>query len=297
MVHNTVIKTESSSIKYINKQGNMSYATKEPDDINTTGIIQIKCSLFPSMPIFVSLHKDLAKSDTNNSPHLIAQRLSKIIHHPTGNVDDSSHLLLSSIYSIGEENHGHDNINDYPNDNIPLGNYFAIADASRILSLDHLSVAIHTALLRTYRRSLLDTDNSNRGRGTALESIVCAAGTTHVASIQTDYAFLPTTKEIGNDDKNRSETDDGAAILYNVLLIGVNVSLDAYRQVLLDDKAIGLASFPPEPFEKVMAYFSRPRTPEEISSLIKAFKTTREEVAMQGLEKAILHRVASKFYT
>lgn len=261
-----------------------------------TGIIQIKCGLFPDIPIFVSLHKDLPHKDPNHSPHLIATRLSKIHHHPAGNMDDSrsSHNLLSSYDGI--DIHGQCNVDnnvDNSINNTPIilgGNHFAIVDASHIISLDHIFVAIHTALIRTrtYRDTLHDTDNLNRVRGTALESIVCAAGSTHVPSILENYAFLSNSKK-HEDGNAKDDTSD-------VILIGVNVSLDAFQQVLLD-KDIGLASFPPETPANVSAYFSRPRSPDEITAFIKAYKTTREEVAMQGLEQAILHRVASKFYT
>ena len=47
----------------------------------------------------------------------------------------------------------------------------------------------------------------------------------------------------------------------------------------------------PETIADMVAFFGRERSQTEVM-----FKTTKEEVAMQGLEKAIINRVAAKFF-
>ena len=52
----------------------------------------------------------------------------------------------------------------------------------------------------------------------------------------------------------------------------------------------------PETIADMVAFFGRERSQTEVMQLIKMFKITKEEVAMQGLEKAIINRVAAKCF-
>ena len=82
--------------------------------------------------------------------------------------------------------------------------------------------------------------------------------------------------------------------LYNVVLIGIGTTLEQYIETMTNDQ-IALASSQrqrtPETIADMVAFFGRERSQTEVM-----FKTTKEEVAMQGLEKAIINRVAAKIF-
>jgi hypothetical protein len=92
--------------------------------------------------------------------------------------------------------------------------------------------------------------------------------------------------------KTTTETETQA--VYNVVLIGIGTTLEQYIETMTNDQ-IALASSQrqrtPETIADMVAFFGRERSQTEVM-----FKTTKEEVAMQGLEKAIINRVAAKFF-
>ena len=83
------------------------------------------------------------------------------------------------------------------------------------------------------------------------------------------------------------------------MLIGIGTTLEQYIETMTNDQ-IALASSQsqrtPETIADMVAFFGRERSQTEVMQLIKMFKITKEEVAMQGLEKAIVNRVAAKFF-
>ena len=158
--------------------------------------------------------------------------------------------------------------------------HYAIMDAERIVSLNHITIAANNALMRL-------STNDKITRGAALDTIVCSAGSTNMGSIMKDYAFDQHSKAATSNENDVEGSSSG----YNVLLLGFDINEDEYEQVMHE---IGLKD--PEDEKSMHCYFERERGNDEITALIKVFKTTREEVEMQGLEKAVLNRVASKFY-
>jgi len=150
--------------------------------------------------------------------------------------------------------------------------HYAIMDATRIVSLNHINIAATNALMRA--------DKSRRGA--ALETVVCAAGSTNVGSVLKDYAF-------DQHSTAASESDSGST--YSVILLGFDVKEDEYETVMHD---IGLNK--PDDEENMISFFERKRSKDDIVAMTKLFKTTKQEIEMQGLERAVVNRVASKFY-
>jgi hypothetical protein len=176
--------------------------------------------------------------------------------------------------------------------------HFAIMDATRIVSLNHISMAANHALMRgcSYNSGGL----SSSRRGPALDTVVCAAGSTNFGSIMKDYAFDETSKaaaaiavKSGDGDGDDHDGTEGATTTYDVILLGFDVEETEYEQVMKD--VAGLNN--PVDEEGMISFFERQRSDLDVTAMIKVFKTTKQEVAMQGLERAVLNRVASKFHT
>lgn len=74
-------------------------------------------------------------------------------------------------------------------------------------------------------------------------------------------------------------------------MLGFDVKEDEYETVMHD---IGLNK--PDDEENMISFFERKRSKDDIVAMTKLFKTTKQEIEMQGLERAVVNRVASKFY-
>jgi hypothetical protein len=151
---------------------------------------------------------------------------------------------------------------------------FAIMDATRIISINHVAIAANNALMR-----LSDTEQ----RGIALDTVICAAGSTNVMSVMKDYAFDH------QSDAAKKNSCDG----YNVLLLAFDCKSDGEISNMI--KVLGLGGH--DSLEDTHSFFSRQRSNDQISTLMKAYKITKEEVDMRhsSLERAIIHRVATKY--
>ncbi len=178
----------------------------------------------------------------------------------------------------------HKNVNTNPHDMTKaLGalpqndtlHHYAVMDATRIVSLNHINIAANNALMRG-----LSFGQSKRG--IALDTVVCAAGSTNVGSVLKDYAF---------DKNSKAATDSDSGDTYNVIFLGFDVEEDEYEIVMNE---IGLMQ--PDSEESMISFLERERSNEDVIAMTKIFKTTKEEIDMQGLERAVLHRVASKFH-
>ncbi len=168
---------------------------------------------------------------------------------------------------------------------------FAILDAKRITSLDQIAVAANSALLRQHQ---FQQKNGSCGRGLALETILCCAGSTNTASVLRDYAFDKTSvaaTQVGSRSSGDDDGDDGCG-KYDILCLGFCSSDEEFEKVISMLK-IGDA----ESTEQVHTFFARVRD-EEKQELMKVYKITKEEVEMNGssLEEAVNNRVAAKFY-
>ena len=115
-------------------------------------------------------------------------------------------------------------------------------------------------------------------------TVECAAGSTNVASILKDYAF-------DEHSKAAKENDTG----YNIILLGFDVEEEEYNNIM-ESQELGLGLDTPENEEDMKHFFARERSQEDKTALMKVYKITAPEVDMQGMEKAILNRVATKFY-
>lgn len=191
---------------------------------------------------------------------------------------------------------------------------FAIMNAGRIVSTTHMAVAANTALLRTYHRSGTGTTNEGTlsssssssgrrneqstmtGRGIALETIICAAGTTHAGNALRDYAFqtndAATTTTNDNDPQTTVSSCDSSQAHHTILALAYDCHDDYEYQTFL--QSVGLSQPQMIPDE----YFQRARTSEETQDLMKTYKFTKEEMSMDGssLEQAVLSRVATKYF-
>ena len=232
-------------------------------------IVHLKSGLFPDVNVFLTLHKNIS-----TNPHILVQRLSSI----TVDTDTDSGTSTST-------NGTHD--------------HFAIMDASRIASIDHLAIAVNSALLRTNNAFASNSTNGNgsspqmgQKRGRALDTIVCAGGSTNVGAVLKEFGFNESSIA-AEETKRETETQSE----YNVVLIGIGTTLEQYIETMTNDQiALASSQRQPETIADMVAFFGRERSQTEVMQLIKMFKTTKEEVAMQGLEKAIINRVAAKFF-
>lgn len=220
-------------------------------------IAAIEFGLFSSKKLLLSLHK-LKPSPTSLSenPHSIVQKLDCL-------PSNEKHQRISLL------------------------------DASRIISLDHISIAANTAMIRMSHHENINGDRINKNgainkRGLALETVICAAGSTNVGSIMKDFAF-DAKSNAALSLQNGSFGDE-----YNVLLLSYDCSEKEHLETI---SQVGLTV--PEKIEDMIKYFDRKRGQQEVTALMKVFKVTAQEVGRDGssLEKAVLNRVATKFYT
>uniref|UniRef100_A0A7S3PY61 Uncharacterized protein n=1 Tax=Chaetoceros debilis TaxID=122233 RepID=A0A7S3PY61_9STRA len=222
-------------------------------------IAVIEFGLFSSKKLLVSLHK-LKPSPTSLSenPHSVVQKLDCL-------PSNEKHQRISLV------------------------------DASRIISLDHIAIAANTAMIRMSHYENIDsnTPNNNNGamnkRGLALETVICAAGSTNVGSIMKDFAF-DARSSAALSLQNGSLDDDE----YTILLLSYDCSEKEHLETI---SQVGLTA--PEKIQDMIQYFDRERGQQEVTALMKVFKVTAQEVSRDGssLEKAVLNRVATKFYT
>lgn len=183
---------------------------------------------------------------------------------------------------------------------------FAIMDADRVVSLQHIAVAGNIALARCARWEAQGSDqqqggngsnnnnNSNR-RGIGQETVICAAGTSHAGYALRDTGFFDVAPASETEQKNKQEKKQQQAKAttssFTILAIGFDCKDDAeYGRFLadmeLDDGQPGMEE-----------YFGRERSKQELAALLKSFKVSTNEVEMDGssLEHAIITRIATKF--
>lgn len=159
--------------------------------------------------------------------------------------------------------------------------HYAILNASRITSVEHIAVAINSSLMRFSAFKDSDTKQSNF-RGRALDSVVCCAGTTHTGTAMKDYALS-------------DETSDNTGV-YDIILIGIDITLEQFTNTLSSVNGFNSCLDTLVLRSDVADILGRERSAEEVTKIIKLYKTTKEEVAMQGLAKAVINRVSSKYY-
>ena len=174
---------------------------------------------------------------------------------------------------------------------------YAIMDADRVVSLQHIAVAGNIALARCARWEAQDGDgtnssNSNR-RGIGQMTVICAAGTSHSGYALRDYGFFDVAPASEPEKKQKQMQQDAkaSASSFTILAIGWDCEGDADYEKFLAD--MGLADNRPD----MQQYFGRPRSKQELAGLLKAFKVSQNEVDMDGssLEHAIITRIATKF--
>ena len=231
---------------------------KDENDVTT-----LTFGLFPNVNLKVCLF-----TSDSLTPKELTSKLSEI------NVKDAS--VSSSETSTASE------LQD-------LGDRFALLDATRVVSMDQVSIAANSALIRLKNFQLLQEDEQantdrpsdnqrpRRGRGVALETIICCGGSTNTQSVLKDFAF--------------AESNSDSTVLYNYLFLGYNCESD--EEFLEVAHSIGLKA--PSNQAEIDTFFSRFDSMEE-KALMKIYKLTSQEIAMDSLEKAVLNRIASKFY-
>ncbi|GFH46990.1 predicted protein [Chaetoceros tenuissimus] len=160
--------------------------------------------------------------------------------------------------------------------------HYAILNANRITSVEHVAVAVNSSLMRFSAFSKDSDIQQSNFRGRALDSVVCCAGTTHTGSAMKDYALS-------------DETSDNTGV-YDIILIGIDVTLEQFTNTLSSVDGFNSCLDTLVPRSDVADILGRERSAEEVTKIIKLYKTTKEEVAMQGLAKAVINRVSSKYY-
>eukprot|EP00563_Minutocellus_polymorphus_P019463 CAMPEP_0197727114 /NCGR_PEP_ID=MMETSP1434-20131217/18519_1 /TAXON_ID=265543 /ORGANISM="Minutocellus polymorphus, Strain CCMP3303" /LENGTH=206 /DNA_ID=CAMNT_0043313219 /DNA_START=167 /DNA_END=784 /DNA_ORIENTATION=+ len=185
---------------------------------------------------------------------------------------------------------------------------FAIMDAGRVVSLQHIAVAGNIALARSARweahaqaqaqaQGSFEQGgggaNSNNRRGIGQETVICSAGTSHAGYALRDYGFFDVASASETEKKQKEKQQDAMAKAssFTILAIGFDCKDDAEYDKFLAD--MNLADGQPN----MGQYFGRPRSKQELAGLLKSFKVSQNEVDMHGssLEHAIITRIATKF--
>lgn len=165
---------------------------------------------------------------------------------------------------------------------------FVIMDAKNIVSLDQISIAANTALLRRYQ--FAQKNGVGNCRGLALETMYCCAGSTNTASVLKDYGF---NKESVAAKEASDGTSGGGVGMYDVFCLGYCESDEEFRKVT-SDMQLGVSVSA----SGIKEYLLRTRDEKEMNSLMKVYKIRKDEIEMYGssLEKAVCNRVAGKFF-
>eukprot|EP00559_Dactyliosolen_fragilissimus_P006104 CAMPEP_0184867714 /NCGR_PEP_ID=MMETSP0580-20130426/27491_1 /TAXON_ID=1118495 /ORGANISM="Dactyliosolen fragilissimus" /LENGTH=143 /DNA_ID=CAMNT_0027368141 /DNA_START=232 /DNA_END=663 /DNA_ORIENTATION=- len=141
------------------------------------------------------------------------------------------------------------------------------------------------ALIRNRNRRYSESED----KGIALDTIICAGGSSNVGSVLRDYAFESSTTNTSNNNANHKNAEKK----YMVLAIGHNISNEEF---ISSCENIGIGKFLPK--DETLDYFSRQRNMNEKKSLMKAYKITKEELLLDdsSFENAVIARIASKFH-
>ena len=186
---------------------------------------------------------------------------------------------------------------------------FAIMDADRVVSLQHIAVAGNIALARCARWEAQGSDqeqggdssnnnnnnNNNNRRGIGQETVICAAGTSHAGYALRDNGFFdvaPASEtEQMNKQKKKQQQAKATTSSFTILAIGFDCKDDAEYDIFLADMELGDGQ------PNMAEYFDRERSKQELAALLKSFKVSPNEVEMDGssLEHAIITRIATKF--
>lgn len=208
---------------------------------------------------FISIESNMTSSYVTFQFGLFPDRKLQISLHR--NLKTNPHEITKRLASIGNDSQKR----------------FAIMDAYRIVSLDHVAIASNIALMRNSAEEIVIT------RGVALDTVICAAGSTNVMSVMKEYAF----------DLHSDAAKNGTADVYAVLLIAFDCELDQNVFDMAEKLKLGNC----ESLEDTRSFFSRKRSEQEIAILMKAYKVTKEEMEMRNssLESSILNRLATKY--
>ena len=182
---------------------------------------------------------------------------------------------------------------------------FAIMDADRVVSLNHIAVAANIALARCARWEAQGSDqqhgghgsnnNNNNRRGIGQEAVICAAGTSHAGYALRDYGFFDVAPASETEQKNKQKKKQQQAKAttssFAILAIGFDCKDDAEYGKFLADMELDYGQ------TNMAEYFGRERSEQELVALLKSFKVSPNEVEMDGSsqEHAIITRIATKF--
>lgn len=181
---------------------------------------------------------------------------------------------------------------------------FAIMDADRVVSLQHIAVAGNGALARCARWEAQGSDrqqqggdgsNNNNRRGIGQETVICAAGTSHAGYALRDYGFFDVAPASETEQKNKQKQKqkqqqaEVKTSSFTILAIGFDCKDDAEYDKFLADMELG------DDQPGMEDYFGRERSKQELAALLKSFKVSINEVEMSSLEHAIITRIATKF--
>ena len=181
---------------------------------------------------------------------------------------------------------------------------FAIMDADRVVSLQHIAVAGNIALARCARWEAQGSDqeqggdgsnnnnnNNNNRRGIGQETVICAAGTSHAGYALRDNGFFDVAPASETEQKKKQQQAKATTFSFTILAIGFDCKDDAEYDKFLADMQLGGCQ------PNMEEYFGRERNKQELAALLKSFKVSPNEAEMDGssLEHAIITRIATKF--
>jgi hypothetical protein len=168
------------------------------------------------------------------------------------------------------------------------GEKYAIIDANLIMSMKQVAIAANNALLRMdSNKRIVELKKVSGGesqptmtsrRGKAIETVVCAGGSSHVGSVLREYAFDGEEK-ITNGNTN------------NLLVLGFDCTEEDFRELL---RSSGLDKNGPVEMD---CFWSREKSEELTNKTMKLYKVTADEICLNGslLEDAIITRISSKY--
>lgn len=181
-----------------------------------------------------------------------------------------------------------------PYSKIPPSANFALLNARRIVSIGHVAAAANHALIRNRNMTITASrgsgndeakgDNKSKDvRGLALETIICAGGSSHVGNVLKDFGFQ-------NEDSCSNHDKNGT---HSVIALGWDCTDAEMAEFIKSTIGEGAGSSAP------LTQLSRDRTDQELKDIMKAFKLTKEDIEMESssLEHAVVTRIATKFIT
>mmetsp|Transcript_26457 Transcript_26457/g.37148 ORF Transcript_26457/g.37148 Transcript_26457/m.37148 type:complete len:283 (-) Transcript_26457:481-1329(-) len=280
--------TSSSSTDTYCRSGETS--TPPPPSSNTVASLELKlCTTTTTgtTNLTVSLyHVELSSSCSSSSP---------------SNHNNIFHELCHITTQLRE--------NEEKNNNQKVNSNFAIMDARRIISWNQLVIAANMAFVprSSFKSSQRRSSSSSRPRPAQdIWSVVLnAAGSTHFGHVLRDYAFgeLPQQQQQPQEEESSSttnnENDPTTTKMIPIVALSTGTTMDQHTSTftkLLSSRHNLHCTLQPLSTLQQDNDNDDHKSKSSTAQFSKWYKLTPKEIETTSLEKAILTKIATKFY-